>query len=113
MTDISGASQPRDRFNEASKDMMLHISDKLIDLTRNSDFKERLQTILDPLINHVINRVFPYIILSSILFVIMLLVTVSSFIILIRAGNTIKSSSIPSGLSVSDFPMINGVPEIW
>ena len=70
MVDISGANQPRDRFNEASKDMMLHISDKLVDLTRNSEFKERLQTVLDPLINHVINRVFPYIILSSILFLI-------------------------------------------
>ena len=113
MTDISGASQPRDRFNEASKDMMLHISDKLVDLTRNSDFKERLQTILDPLINHVINRVFPYIILSSIHFLIMLLVTDSTFIILIRAGSSIKSGTLSSGLVVSDFPMINGVPEIW
>jgi hypothetical protein len=110
MTDISGG-QPRDRFNEATKDMMLHISDKLVDLTRNSEFKDRLQNILDPLINHVINRVFPYIILSSILFLIMLLVTVSTFIILIRTGSSIKSGS--TGVSVSEFPMINGVPEIW
>jgi hypothetical protein len=110
MTDISGA-QPRDRFNEASKDMMLHISDKLVDLTRNIEFKERLQAVLDPLINHVINRVFPYIILSSILFLIMLLVTVSTFIILIRTGASMKAG--PNTNAISEFPMINGVPEIW
>jgi hypothetical protein len=111
MTDISGAVPPRDRFNEASKDMMLHISDKLVDLTRNSEFKERLQVILDPLINHVINRVFPYIILSSILFLIMLLVTVSTFIILIRTGSSMKAGQVTN--AISEFPMINGVPEIW
>jgi hypothetical protein len=111
MTDISGAGPPRDRFNEATKDMMLHISDKLVDLTRNSEFKERLQVVLDPLINHVINRVFPYIILSSILFLIMLLVTVSTFIILIRTGTSVKAAS--SSALGSEFSMINGVPEIW
>jgi hypothetical protein len=103
MTDISGVS--RDRFIEASTDIMLHLSDKVVALTRNIEFQERMQAILDPLVNHVINRVFPYIILSSILFLIMLLVTVSTFIILIRGTNAITKSN--------DFSMINGVPEIW
>jgi len=103
MTDISGVS--RDRFIEASTDIMLHLSDKVVALTRNIEFQERMQAILDPLVNHVINRVFPYIILSSILFLIMLLVTVSTFIILIRGTNAIAKSN--------DFSMINGVPEIW
>lgn len=103
MSDISGVS--RDRFIEASTDIMLHLSDKVVALTRNLEFQERMQAILDPLVNHVINRVFPYIILSSILFLIMLLVTVSTFIILIRGTTAISKSS--------DFSMINGVPEIW
>jgi len=105
MTDISGA--PRDRFVEASADIMLHLSDKVVALTRNNEFKERLQTILDPLVNHVISRVFPYILLSSILFLIMLLVTVATFVILIRTGN--GSLKVGGG----ELSMINGVPEIW
>ena len=104
MSDISGVS--RDRFIEASTDIMLHLSDKVVALTRNSEFQERMQNILDPLVNHVINRVFPYIILSSILFLIMLLVTVSTFIILIRGSSIIAKSQ-------GDFSMTNGVPEIW
>jgi hypothetical protein len=103
MSDISGVS--RDRFIEASTDIMLHLSDKVVALTRNLEFQERMQAILDPLVNHVINRVFPYIILSSILFLIMLLVTVSTFIILIRGTTAISKSS--------DLSMITGVPEIW
>jgi len=104
MSDISGVS--RDRFIEASTDIMLHLSDKVVALTRNLEFQERMQTILDPLVNHVINRVFPYIILSSILFLIMLLVTVSTFIILIRGSSMITKTG-------SDFSMINGVPDNW
>ena len=106
MSDISGT--PRDRFVDASADIMLHLSDKVVALTRNNEFKERLQAILDPLVNHVISRVFPYIILSSILFLIMLLVTVSTFVILIRTGT---SGNLKGG--TSDLSMINGVPEIW
>lgn len=108
MADISGAS--RDRFSEASNEILLHLSDKVVALTRNNEFKERLQTILDPLVNHVINRVFPYILLSSILFLIMLLVTVGTFIILIRTGS---SNVIPTSGAIGEFSMINGVPEIW
>lgn len=104
MSDISGAS--RDRFIEASTDIMLHLSDKVVALTRNLEFQERMQAILDPLVNHVINRVFPYIILSSILFLIMLLVTISTFIILIRGSSIITKSA-------NNFPMINGVPDNW
>ncbi len=101
--DISGNT--RDRFVEAGSDIMSHLSDKVIALTQKPAFQERLQTILDPMVNHVINRVFPYIILSSILFLILLLVTVSTFIIVMR-------SSLLAIKSV-DMAFKTGVPENW
>jgi hypothetical protein len=96
---------PRDRFSDASNDVMTHLSDKVIALTQKPAFQERMKTILDPLVNHVINRVFPYIILSSILFLILLLITVCTFIIVFR-------SSLSSIHSV-DMSFKTGVPENW
>lgn len=110
MTDISGVS--RDRFAEAGNDVISHLSDKVFALTRTAEFKDRLQNILDPIVNHVINRVFPYIILSSILFLIMLLVTVSTFIILIRTDTGMKQVGL-GVTGISELNMINGVPESW
>ena len=97
--------QPRDKFAEASTDMMIHITDKLVALTRKPEFMDRLQTILDPLINHIINRVFPYILLTSILFLILLLVSVTTFVIVVRGW--------PSGIRSVDQSLITGLPDEW
>jgi hypothetical protein len=104
VTDISGV--PRDRFIEGGNDIVSHLSDKLMALTRTPLFKERLQTILDPLINHVINRVFPYILFSSILFLVILLVTIGTFIIVVRGS----ASAIKE---VNEMVMQTGVPDEW
>jgi hypothetical protein len=106
-TDISGVTihTSRDKFIEASTDIVLHLSDKVVELTRKPIFQERLQVIIDPLVNHVINRVFPYIIFSSILFLILILTTVSTFIIVMR-GSLIAIRSV-------DLAMKTGVPEDW
>ena len=107
--DISGSNinktVPRDRFIEASTDLVLPLSNKIIDITRKPEFQERLQLILDPMVNHIINRVFPYIILSSILFIILILLTVSTFIMVVR-------SSLKAIQSV-DRAMKTGLPDDW
>jgi hypothetical protein len=95
----------RDRFVEASADIMLHITDKVVALTRKQEFLDRLQTILDPLVNHVISRVFPYILLSSILFLILLLVSVTTFVIVVR-GSLLAIRSV-------DMTMKTGLPDDW
>ena len=77
---------PRDRFSEGRNEIVSHFSDKILTFIRHPDFIEKIQTVLDPLISHVINRVFPYILLCSILFLVMLLVTVSTFIIVVRSS---------------------------
>jgi hypothetical protein len=106
-TDISGSDVgSRDRFIEASTDIMLHLSDKVVNLIRKPVFQERIQSILDPIVNHVIGRVFPYILLSSILFLILLLVTVSTFIIVMRSA----TSAIRS---VDRSMMKTGLPDDW
>lgn len=101
--DVEITTTSRDRFVEASADIMLHITDKVVDLTRKAEFQQRIQTILDPLVNHVISRVFPYILLLSIIFLILLLVTVSTFVIVMR-------SSIAAIKSVD---MRTGLPDSW
>jgi len=97
--------QPRDKFAEASADMMIHITDKVVALTRKPEFMERLQTILDPLINHIINRVFPYILLTSILFLILLLVSVTTFVIVVRGWL--------SAIRSVDRSLTTGLPDEW
>jgi len=105
--DVSGADvESRDRLIEASSDIMLHLSDKIVSLIRKPVFQERIQSILDPIVNHVINRVFPYIILSAILILILLLVTVSTFIIVMR-------TSIPTIKNVEKAFMNTGIPDDW
>jgi hypothetical protein len=104
--DLSGADLSRDRLIEASSDIMLHLSDKLVNLIRKPHIQERIQSILDPIVNHVINRVFPYIILSSILFLFLILVTVSTFIIVMR-------SSLIAIQSVDKSMMKTGLPDSW
>lgn len=105
--DISGADvESRDRLIEASSDIMLHLSDKIVSLIRKPVFQERIQSILDPIVNHVINRVFPYIILSAILILILLLVTVSTFIIVMR-------TSITAIKNVDKAFMNTGIPDDW
>jgi hypothetical protein len=103
---MTDSSVSRDKLTEAGNDYIMHLSDKLIALTRTPEFKDRLQSILDPLINHVINRVFPYILLSSILFLVVLLVTIGTFIIVVRG-------SVSALKNVNDMVMKTGVPDDW
>lgn len=100
--DISN-NLPRDRFIEGRNEIISHFSDKILAMIRQPEFIEQLHLILDPLISHVISRVFPYILLCSILFLVMLLVSVSTFIIVVR-GSLMAFRSV-------DLVMQNGIPE--
>ena len=96
---------PRDKFAEAGSDIMLHITDKVVALTRKQEFIDRLQTAVDPFINHIINRVFPYILLTSILFLILLLVSVTTFVIVVKGWLT--------AIRGVDRTMTTGLPDEW
>lgn len=104
-TDSVVPDTPRDKLAEAGSDIMLHITDKVVALTRKQEFIDRLQTAVDPFINHIINRVFPYILLTSILFLILLLVSVTTFVIVVKGWLT--------AIRGVDRTMTTGLPDEW
>lgn len=75
----------RDRYAEATQDLSSHIGEKIMLFIGTPENQARIQSILDPVISHIINRVFPYILLSSILFLILLLLTAGTFWLNIRS----------------------------
>ena len=63
---------------------------RAIDYIRQEETRKQIQDlIIDPLLNHVMNRVFPYIILTCVLFVLLLiviLVTLGIIVMQMRVG---------------------------
>ena len=76
----------RDRYAEATNDLASHIGDKVMTILRKQENQERIQTILDPIVSHIINRVFPYILLSAILFLILFILTIGTFWMVMRSS---------------------------
>ena len=77
---------PRDRYTEASTDLAEHIGDKILVLLRSPENQARIQSVLDPIISHIINRIFPYILLSAILFLILFILTIGTFYMVMRTS---------------------------
>ena len=76
----------RDRYTEATSDLASHIGEKILTVLRHPDNQSRMQSILDPIVSHIIQRVFPYILLSAILFLILFILTIGTFWIVVRSG---------------------------
>ena len=85
-------SVQRDRYTEATADMASHIGEKVISVLRHPDNQARMQSLLDPIVSHIIQRVFPYILLSAILFLILFVLTMGTFWVVIRGGGSSSSS---------------------
>jgi len=65
--------------------------------------------LLDPLLNHVLNRIFPYIILTCVLFILLLvviLITLGIFIFHIRSG-----SGSGGGAALAALQQVNPLPQ--
>ena len=80
------SSEERDRYAEATSDLASHMGDKILSLLRTPENQARLQTVLDPVVSHIINRVFPYILLSAILFLILFILTIGTFWMVMRTS---------------------------
>lgn len=93
------APDTRDRYTEASADMASHIGEKILTVLRHPDNQARLQSVMDPMISHIIQRVFPYILLSAILFLILLILSLGTFWITLRSG--IPSSAVVTAAAVA------------
>jgi len=75
---------------------------KAIEYVRQEETRKQIQgLIIDPLLNHVMNRVFPYIILTCVLFVLLLiviLVTLGIIVMQMRAQAVTLINPLPSPL---------------
>jgi len=76
----------RDRYQEATNDMATHIGDKIFATFRTPENQQKLQSLLDPIVSHIISRVFPYILLSAILFLILFILTIGTFYMVMRTA---------------------------
>jgi hypothetical protein len=90
-------SEDRDRYSEATHDLASHLGDKIMTVMRTPENQARLQSLLDPIVSHIINRVFPYILLSAILFLILFILTIGTFLMVMRTAGPV---SVRSGLDV-------------
>ena len=72
---------------------------KAIDYMRQDETRMQIQSlIIDPLLNHVMNRVFPYIILTCVLFVLLLIVILVTLGIIVMH---MRSSAVNIGAPFS------------
>lgn len=88
MSGTSGGNQERDRYTEANMDLASHIGDKIIAVLRTPENQSKMQSLFDPIVSHIINRVFPYILLSAILFLILFVLTIGTFWMVMRTSGS-------------------------
>ncbi len=89
----------RDRYTEASQDLASHVGEKILNVLRHPDNQTRMQSILDPIVSNIIQRVFPYILLSAILFLILFILTIGTFWIVVRSGS--NTTAVSSALTAA------------
>ncbi len=63
------------------------IGDKIMSLLRHPTTQTKLQSILDPVVSGIISRVFPYILFSAILFLILFIMTIGTFYMVLKNTN--------------------------
>jgi hypothetical protein len=85
---MASETSQRDMYVEATNDLADHIGTKVVTILRSPENQARIQSVLDPIISHIINRIFPYILLSAILFLILLLLTFGTFWMALRAAGS-------------------------
>jgi|APCry1669188970_1035186.scaffolds.fasta_scaffold213996_1 hypothetical protein len=96
----SGAAAATKKYGQVFGGMGTQMANSFWDYMQRPENKSRLVNILDPLIQHIIQSVFPYIAFSAVLFVLLLIITVLTLIVTLKAtGYTSITSlvSIPSG----------------
>ena len=91
-------SASRDRYMEANMDMAGHLGEKLFHMIRSPKIKDQIQTVLDPIVSSIIQRVFPYILLSAILFLILFILSIATFWRVMNASHVVPTIASLTGL---------------
>ena len=84
------------RYKQAFGSMGNHIATSLWDYMQAPENKARLVNVLDPLIQHIIKSIFPYIAFSAVLFVLLLVVAVLTLVVTLKATGYNPVSSLSS-----------------
>jgi len=84
------------RYKQAFGSMGNHIATSLWDYMQAPENKARLVNVLDPLIQHIIKSIFPYIAFSAVLFVLLLVVAVLTLVVTLKATGYNPVSSLAS-----------------
>jgi hypothetical protein len=80
--------------------LMEQLMEKSIHILNREDTRKKLQIyLIDPLLNHVLERIFPYIILICVLFALLLIVAMMTFGILILQHRPILWSASMAPIS--------------
>ena len=87
---------PEGRYKQAFGSMGHHIATSLWDYMQAPENKARLVNVLDPLIQHIIKSIFPYIAFSAVLFVLLLVVAVLTLVVTLKATGYNPVSSLSS-----------------
>lgn len=88
-SDDGGASVASTQYHGQKKDIVHRVIDKLSTYMQKDENKRWLEIfIIDPVLNHILDRIFPYIIIMSIVFIVMIIIIVLTFLIVFtRIGN--------------------------
>lgn len=91
-------------FPSNRKSILEGFMEKAIVFLHEPTTKERIQHyLIDPLLNHVMDRVFPYIVLTCVLFTLLLIVAMLTFaMVFIQMRQPLPG---PAGSFVAPFPM--------
>ena len=88
------------RYKQAFGSMGNQIIGSLWDYMQAPENKARLVNILDPLIQHIIKSIFPYIAFSAILFVLLLVITVLTLVVTLKATGYNPVTSLVSAIPI-------------
>ena len=84
------------RYKQAFGSMGNQMVTSLWDYMQAPENKARLVNVLDPLIQHIIESIFPYIAFSAILFVLLLIIAVLTLVVTLKATGYNPVSSLSS-----------------
>jgi hypothetical protein len=92
-----GVAENKHLYKAAFGSMGNSVITSLWDYIQQPENKARIVDILDPLIQHIIKSIFPYVAFSAALFVLLLVIAILTLLVTLRASgfNPVSSISIP------------------
>ena len=93
------------RYKQAFGSMGNQIVSSLWDYMQAPENKARLVNVLDPLIQHIIKSIFPYIAFSAVLFVLLLVIAVLTLVVTLKATGYNPVASLVSAIPIISEPM--------